>query len=301
MQLPNDFDPLDPRPVLIAGPTASGKSSLALRLAADCPSAIINADALQVYSGWHTLTARPSEADLAAAQHHLYGHIDMSETYSVGHWMRECARTLDMIAADGLRPVIVGGTGLYFRALTEGLADIPVISEDVREAADEVERREGLEGFAKRLLEEDVKTAGRLDLNNPARTRRAWEVLHSTGRPLADWQDDTPPPLIPLRNSQPLLVSGPPDTLRARIDRRLDQMIESGALAEVDRARRTFWDPNAPSCQAIGAAELISYLDGDLALDEAVSRAKIATHQYAKRQRTWFRTRMRDWSVIEMQ
>ena len=223
------------RPVLIAGPTASGKSALALAIAQRQGGAIINADASQVYDCWRVLTARPSAQEESAAKHLLYGHIDATTPYSAGHWLREVAPLLQ----GPERPIIVGGTGLYFMALTQGLADIPATPSDVRGQGDTMSLADLLDPL-------DAKTTVRIDTANRARVQRAWEVLQATGRNLADWQDDTGP-------------------------------------------------PSKPAHRAIGAPELIAHLRGELTLAEARDKAIIATRQFAKRQRTWFRSKMKTW------
>jgi len=274
------------RPVLIAGPTASGKSALALRIAEEQGGVIVNADALQVFANWHILTARPSDADLARARHVLYGHVARDENYSVGHWLRDLAPYLDQ------RPIIVGGTGLYFSALTEGLAEIPPTPADIRAQADTLTRETMLAAL-------DPATATRIDQQNPMRVQRAWEVHRTTGRGLAAWQDDTPPPLLPLSDCSALLIDAPKDWLTPRIERRFDAMLDLGALGEA-RANLANWDPSLPSSRAIGAPELIAHLKGELTLDQARGAAIIATRQYAKRQRTWFRARMKAWNRLSV-
>lgn len=277
-------------PVLVAGPTASGKSALAMEIAARDGRVIVNADALQVYGCWRVLTARPSAADEETLPHALYGHLPRDAAYSVGHWLREVAGLLD-------RPVvIVGGTGLNFSALTEGLAEIPPVPAEVRAEAD---RRRAEEGFAALRAELDAATLARIDRMNPARVQRAWEVLRATGRGLAAWQAQTAPPLVPLAQAEALVLRPEVDWLNSRIDRRFDAMIAQGALAEVE-AERPYWNPAAASARAIGAPELMAYLDGQQTLDEAVTAAKIASRQYAKRQRTWFRSRMGGWRSVAL-
>lgn len=278
------------RPVLIAGPTASGKSALALRIAETAGGVIVNADAIQVFACWRVLTARPDAAEEARAPHRLYGHVPCDFAYSVGHWLREVAEILQGDA----RPIIVGGTGLYFRALTEGLAEIPPTPPEIRAEADARLRSDGLEAM---LSDLDAPTAARIDRQNPMRVQRAWEVLRATGRGLADWQDDTPPPLLPLDATTPLLVEAGKDWLNARIARRFDKMLDQGALDEA-RAMLPRWDAALPAAKAIGAPELIAHLRGELTLDAAREAATVATRQFAKRQRTWFRARMGGWTRI---
>ena len=274
------------RPVLIAGPTASGKSALALRIAQAQGGIIVNADALQVYENWCVLTARPDAADLAAAPHRLYGHVAWDAAYSVGHWLREVAALMA-----GPRLIIVGGTGLYFRALTEGLADIPATPAAIRTKADALSLTEMIATL-------DPATAKGIDLNNRARVQRAWEVLQATGRGLAAWQAHTPAPLLPLASCTALRMDAPVEWLNTRIARRFDMMLDRGALAEAE-ANWPRWNPNLPAMKAIGAQELISHLHGELTLTQARDAAIIASRQYAKRQRTWFRARMGDWRGID--
>ena len=279
------------RPVLIAGPTASGKSALAAQIVAQGGGVVVNADALQVYGCWRLLTARPSLREEAALPHALYGHIGRDQPYSVGHWLRE----VQTVLATGQRPVIVGGTGLYFAALTEGLAEIPPIPPEVRAIAD---TRMGADGVTTLLAELDAATAGRIDVLNPARVQRAWEVLIATGRGLADWQAATPPPLIALKEAEAIVLRPDVDWLNARIDQRFDAMMAAGALEEV-RAELDDWQPRRPSARAIGAPELIAHLRGEMGLEEAVAAAKLASRQYAKRQRTWLRNRMKGWKPLD--
>ncbi|WP_238366735.1 tRNA (adenosine(37)-N6)-dimethylallyltransferase MiaA [Mesobacterium pallidum] len=279
------------RPVLIAGPTASGKSALALEIAARQGGVIVNADALQVYGNWRVLSARPSAEDEAAAPHALYGHVPWDSAYSVGHWLREVAPLL----TGPERPIITGGTGLYFAALTAGLAEIPATPPEVRAEADARLAAEGREAL---LAELDAPSAARIDPLNPIRVQRAWQVLRSTGRGIAAWQDDTPPPLLPLPSVTPILFDVDRDWLNARIARRFDAMLDAGALEEA-RANLPRWDPALLSMKAIGAPELIAHLKGEMTLDEAREAATIATRQFAKRQRTWFRARMKDWIKLD--
>lgn len=283
---------IDPsRPVLIAGPTAAGKSALALRIAQETGRAVVNADALQVWSCWRVLTARPSAQDEAAAPHLLYGHIAPGRSYSVGDWLAEVGALLET----GRGLVIAGGTGLYLSALIRGLAVIPPVPLEIRAQGDAwLARDDGLAGMIAAL---DPRTRAGLDLRNPARVQRAWEVLAATGRGLADWQADTPPPLVAPTQAQRFVLQMDRDLLAERIARRFDAMLDAGALDEV-RAMLPRWDPRAQWARAIGAAELAEHLSGRLTLAEARERAVIATRQYAKSQRIWFRNRMRDWTNL---
>jgi tRNA dimethylallyltransferase len=272
-------------PVLIAGPTASGKSALAMEIAARDGRVIVNADALQVYGCWRVLTARPSLADEAALPHALYGHVGRQESYSTGRWLREVVPFL-------AKPVvIVGGTGLNFSALTEGLADIPAVPPEVRAEAD---ARVAIEGFAALRAELDAATLARIDPRNGARVQRAWEVLRSTGRGLAAWQDETPAPALPLAQAEALVLRPEVGWLDSRITRRFHAMLEAGALEEA-RAALPDWQPRLPSSRAIGGPELIDFLQEKSTLSEAIDAAILASRRYAKRQRTWFRSRMGAW------
>lgn len=282
------------RPVLIAGPTASGKSALALHLAQAQGRSVVNADALQVHDSWRVLTARPPAEDEALAPHRLYGHVGRDDAYSVGHWLREVTPLL------AENPVIVGGTGLYFLALTEGLAEIPPTPPEIRAEADQ---RLAEQGLAALLEELDPESRARLDPQNPARVQRAWEVLKATGRGIAAWQAETGAPVLPLSQATGLVMMPRIDWLNARIDARFETMLAQGALDEA-RAALPHWPvdqslPTAPLwTKAIGAPELIAHLRGQMSLDEARDAATLATRQYAKRQRSWFRKRMAQWFPV---
>ena len=278
-------------PVLIAGPTASGKSSLAMEIASRFGGQIVNADAIQVFDGWRVLTARPSAGDEASVPHKLYGHVPLDGDYSVGHWLRD----IEPLLTSGPRPIIVGGTGLYFTSLTRGLAQIPPIPNSVRSAADAIRLEQGHKAMQVDL---DDSTKSRIDLNNPMRVQRAWEVWKATGKQISVWQDETPPPLLDISTTTPIVMDAPKDWLNERIARRFDLMLETGALDEAEHILPR-WDPAHLSSKAIGAPELIGYLQGELSLSEAKERATIATRQYAKRQRTWFKSRMSDWLRVD--
>jgi tRNA dimethylallyltransferase len=282
---------IDPsRHVLIAGPTASGKSALALELARSQGGVIVNADALQVWSCWRVLSARPSAAEEASTPHALYGHRAPGAPYSVGEWLREVAHLLAL----GNRLIIVGGTGLYLSALTEGLAEIPDTPPELRRLADARLAAQGAEAL---FAELDARTQAKIDRLNPVRVQRAWEVQAATGQGLADWHANTAPPLLPRAQATALLIEAERDWLAARIDARFEAMVAQGALEEV-RAILPIWQPEALWARAIGAPELVAHLRGELSLAAAISAAQAASRQYAKRQRTWFRARMRDWHKI---
>lgn len=286
-------------PILIAGATASGKSALALRLAALTDGCVINADAIQVYDCWSVLSARPDASETAQAPHHLYGHMGKYDTYSTGHWLREVATCLQTAQDAKLRPIIIGGTGLYFAALTQGLAEIPATPDAIRAEGNNLRLEQGKNGFIDDLAREDPETLAKIDANNPARLQRAWEVLRATGTGLSRWQANTPPPLVDPAQAVTLHLNADRDWLAERIERRFDLMMDQGAMEEVIAYSADGWDPNLPSAQAIGAKELLQTHQGQLDLDKAITLAKDQTRQFAKRQRTWFRKRMRDWTVID--
>ena len=286
------------RPVLIAGPTASGKSELALALAARDGGVVINADASQVYSCWRILTARPDDSELAKAPHALYGHVDCARRYSTGDWLRDVAAVLDDAAQRGLRPIVVGGTGLYFAALTEGLSAIPPIPTKVR-ARSEALIAEGRVGeLLADLGRDDPETHARIDRDNPRRVQRAWDVLIATGRGLADWHRATPPPLIGPEQAVRVAVWPAIPFLNCRIEARFRIMVEAGALDECHRFLAAGIDPALPSAKVLGAEPLSAHLRGDLSLDATITTSVTATRRFAKRQRTWMRNRMADWPRV---
>ncbi len=288
MRLPEGIDP--GRHVIIAGPTASGKSALAMAIARAQGGTIVNADALQVWSCWHVLTARPSDADESDLPHRLYGHVARGRSYSVGDWLAE-------VAALRGRLIIVGGTGLYLTALTSGLAVIPPTPPEIRAEGDRLLEQDGLQHMIASL---DAASRDAIDLRNPVRVQRAWEVLRATGRSIIDWRAETPAPLINPDAACLLSLVSDRDWLADRIEHRFDLMLAGGALNEV-QALLPDWDARAQWAKAIGAPELISYLQGELSLDEARMRAIFATRQYAKSQRIWFRNRMRHWRKVAIE
>jgi tRNA dimethylallyltransferase len=274
------------RPVLIAGPTASGKSALAMALAQEQGGVVVNADAMQVYAGWRILSARPSPEEMARVPHALYGHVPLSAAYSVGAWLADVTPLL----TGRMRPIITGGTGLYFSALTQGLAGVPGIPPEVRKRADSL-------SLGDLLREIDQPTRARIDTSNRARVQRAWEVLAATGRGLAAWQADTPAPCLPLDRVTPIVLEADPVWLEYRIVERVDAMLSQGAVEEARRILPGL-NPLFQSSRIIGATELVAHLRGELSLEEARKRTILATRRYAKRQRTWFRNRMKGWTRI---
>lgn len=284
---------IDPRrPVLIAGPTASGKSALALRIARAQGGLIVNADALQIWSCWRVLTARPTPDEERAAPHALYGHVPPGTAYSVGDWLRAVGALRDR------RLIVVGGTGLYLTALTRGLAPVPPVPDAIRAEGDARLLQDS--GLDRMVADLDPATRSRIDLRNPARVQRAWEVLAATGRGLADWQADTPPPLIDPARAQRIVLTADRHWLAHRIARRFARMLDEGALDEV-RAMLPLWNPAQQWTRAIGAPELADLLQGRTDLATATDRAVIATRHYAKAQRSWFRNRMADWQPVAVE
>jgi tRNA dimethylallyltransferase len=285
--------------ILIAGPTASGKSALALDLARELGGEIVNADSMQVYAELRVLTARPSAQDEASVPHHLYGTIKASESFSAGRWARAAAEIVKDIQARGRLPIIVGGTGLYFRALTEGLAEIPDIPLDIREQARADVAAAG-EGALALLASEDPELAARLRPSDPQRIARGLEVMRATGIPLSEWQKQETAPLL---NGQlgRFVLAPERDWLKARADRRFEAMLGEGALEEAASVRELDLDPSLPIMKALGLRPLISHLAGEISREEAVAQGQAETRSYQKRQETWMRTQMIAWERLSTQ
>lgn len=285
------------RAVLIAGPTASGKSALALGRAQRSGGVIINADSMQVYDTLRVVTARPSVEDEAAAEHRLYGTVPVSERFSTGQWIRAVQAVLDEIAPDR-EAIFVGGTGLYFDALTNGFADVPEVPAPVALGVEyEIA---GLDEAARMALltAEDPETAARLAVADPQRVIRAIAVKRATGRALSSFQKEQQPALLADWDIERMVLWPERDLLRARIARRFAAMFSDGAVDEVRAIAAQNLDPSLPAMKAIGVPEIMAWMDGAMAREDAISRATIATQQYAKRQRTWFRNRMGDWPRV---
>ena len=276
------------RPILITGPTASGKSRLALTIASKLGGIIVNADSMQVLNCWTILSARPSTQDLLDANHFMYGHIGINEPYSAGHWLRDLKKVL----TTPHRPIIVGGTGLYFNALLNGLAEIPEIQDSVKRKADKLELSEMVQAL-------DVELKTKVDLRNRARVQRAWEVQEATGKNLTHWQSKTPPPVMQLEQVNTVLLDIPRTELNFKITKRFDQMLEMGVLNEV-KAMEPHWDLKQNFTKAIGAPQLMSYLKKETSLTVARENSIIASRQYAKRQRTFFKKHMKNWNVYNI-
>jgi tRNA dimethylallyltransferase len=282
--------------VLIAGPTASGKSKAALALAEHIGGAIINADSMQVYAEAPILTAQPDAAARALVPHLLYGHVSATQTYSVGRWRDDAVAALAEVRAQGKVPIFVGGTGLYFTALTHGLAEVPPIPPDIRTAARALLDEIGVAALHDRLAQKDPKTAARLRPTDPQRTLRAYEVFEATGRPLADWHEGSAAPLLEGRLAR-FVLDLPRPELRARIAARFEAMLDNGGLAEAQSLKGL--DPALPAAKLLGLRPLLALAEGSMEKEAAILDAVTATRQFAKRQMTWFRHRMGDYVLFD--
>ncbi len=280
--------------VLIAGPTASGKSALALAVAERIGGMVINTDSMQVYRDLKIITARPGAVETMRVPHILYGHVDAAENYSAGRFLEDAAAAIGAARGQGRIPVFVGGTGLYFKALTQGLAPIPPVPADIRGAVRERLEAAGPEALHAELAARDPAAAARLNPADRVRIARALEVIIATGRGIADWQQDAMPPLVTGSVAKMFLA---PDraTLYARIDARFDAMLAAGALDEVAALAARRLDPLLPAMKAHGVPWLIRYLVGEMSREAAAAAAKLDTRHYAKRQFTWFRHQLADW------
>jgi tRNA dimethylallyltransferase len=286
-----------PRIWLIAGPTASGKSALALRLALAIGGEIVGADALQVYRDLAILTARPSGEDEARAPHHLFGVAEAADGWSAGRWLTAARAALADIAARGTPAVVVGGTGLYLRALTEGIADIPATPAAVRQESRALFDRVGEDEFRRRLARDDPASEARVARGDRQRLLRAGEVFAATGQALSDWQAETGGGLAP--GSWRALVLEPPRAqLYRRCDARLAAMVEAGVLAEVRALIDRRLDPGLPAMKAVGLRPFADFLKGKASLADALLRAQLETRHYAKRQLTWLRGQASNWPRI---
>lgn len=285
--------------MLIAGPTASGKSALALRRAAASGGVVINADAMQVYDVLRVVTARPAPEDMGNVPHRLYGSVPPSRRFSTGDWLRAVKALLDDPEVAGRELIFVGGTGLYFEALVNGFADVPDVPPEALAAAEAELVGLDREQRGKLIAARDPLIAARLKAPDPQRVARALAVLNATGRSLARFQDDVQAGLLGGFEIERIVLNPDREVLRERIARRFGGMMESGAVAEVEALRALKLDPALPAMKAIGVPEISDWLDGQIDRATAIERATIATRQYAKRQRTWFRARMADWRWVD--
>jgi tRNA dimethylallyltransferase len=284
--------------VLIAGPTASGKSRLALDLAARVGGVIVNADSMQVYAELRILSVRPTTSDEEAVPHRLYGHVAARERYSVGRWLTDVAAVLEEVRESGKVPIIVGGTGLYFKAMTEGLAEIPPVPEEVRRRVADDARDRSSADLHRRLAASDPEDAAAIRASDRSRIIRAIEVFEATGRSVAAWQNRPARPLIDLDGARRLVLDVDRASLHERIAARVERMIAGGALSEATALGALGLDPALPAMKAIGVRELLDHAAGRVSLAEALAGIKTETRRYARRQITWFRNQMADWPVI---
>jgi tRNA dimethylallyltransferase len=284
-----------PHAILIAGPTASGKSALAMRLAERLGGVVINADSMQVYRDLRIITARPTPEEEASVPHRLFGHVDAAENYSVGRWCRDVAAVLEDVRREGRVPILTGGTGLYFKALTTGLAAVPPIPDDMRAHVRARIVSEGAPALHAELMQRDPATARRLMINDRSRISRALEVVLATGRPLSDWHREGLPPLIAADKAAKVFITCERKELVRRIETRFHAMLGAGALDEVRGLAARKLDPLLPAMKAHGVPWLIRHLNGEISLDDAAAGGIMDTRRYAKRQVTWFRNQMKDW------
>jgi tRNA dimethylallyltransferase len=285
------------RALLIMGPTASGKSALALALAARMGGEIVNADSMQVYRDFRILTARPTREEEAQAPHHLYGHIDAAELYSVGRWLDDALAAIAAVQARGATPILVGGTGLYFKALTQGLADIPAADPEIRAALRARAAQEGAPVLHAELAARDPRTAARLEPNDAPRILRALEVLDTAGESISALHANTAPPL-PRDAWAGVALTPEREALYAAINARFESMLAAGALEEARAFAARALDPALPAMKAHGAPALMAHLRGEMRLDEAAEIGKRDTRRYAKRQFTWMSGQMPGWPRV---
>ncbi|HXF88923.1 MAG TPA: tRNA (adenosine(37)-N6)-dimethylallyltransferase MiaA [Xanthobacteraceae bacterium] len=288
-----------PTAILIAGPTASGKSALALELAEELGGTIINADAMQVYRDLRIITARPTPEEEARVPHRLYGHVDAAENYSVGRWCVDVQAVLAEVEAARRLPILVGGTGLYFKTLTQGLAAVPPTPPEVRAAVRARLAEVGPEVLHAELAQHDPEMAARLKPGDQTRIARALEVLQATGRSLAEWQRQGMQPILDPARAAKMFLAPDRGTLHRRIEERFDAMLAAGALGEVRALDARGLDPLLPAMKAHGVPWLRRYLHGEITLAQAAEGAKMDTKRYTKRQLTWFRHQMPGWAWIE--
>jgi tRNA dimethylallyltransferase len=284
--------------VLIAGPTASGKSALALDLAQKLGGIVVNTDSMQVYRDLRVLTARPTVDEEALVPHRLYGHVDAAVNFSAGAWVAVAAEVIAEARALARVPIFVGGTGLYFKALTRGLSAVPATPPDIREGVRTRLERDGVEALHAELARRDPTSAERLKPRDRTRIARALEVMEATGRSLTDWHREGLPPLLPPGTFRALFLNPERDTLYERIDARFGAMMKEGALDEVARLAARHLDPLLPAMKAHGVPALIRHLNGEISLEEATTIGRADTRHYAKRQFTWFRHQLPEFEWV---
>jgi tRNA dimethylallyltransferase len=287
-----------PGTILIAGPTASGKSALALAVAERHGGLIVNADSMQVYRDLRIITARPSPAEEGRVPHRLYGHVDAAENYSVGRWCQDVRAVLEEAKRTGRVPILVGGTGLFFKALTQGLSAVPPTPPEIRAAVRARCDAEGAEALYAELAGRDPVMAERLKPGDRMRIARALEVLEATGRSLADWHRDGMPAILDPDQALKIFLDVDRTELTRRIDARFDAMLNAGALDEVRALAVRGLDPMLPAMKAHGVPWLRRHLAGEISLEQAAEGGKHDTRRYTKRQVTWFRHQMPGWTWL---
>lgn len=285
--------------VLIAGPTASGKSALALDVARATSGIVINTDSMQVYRDLRVLTARPTREEEASVPHRLYGTQDAAVNCSAGLWVAEVTKVLDELRTDGRLPIFVGGSGLYFKALTRGLSAVPPTPAEVRESVRARLENSGVEALHAELARIDPVSAERLKPRDRTRVARALEVIEATGRSITDWHRDGLPPLLNEDEVKAIFLDADRDTLYARIDRRFEAMVAAGALEEVRALAARQLDPLLPAMKAHGVPAIIRHLAGELSLEDAIAIGQADTRHYAKRQFTWFRHQLPEFEWVK--
>jgi tRNA dimethylallyltransferase len=296
MQVNSDRE--DGKAVLIAGPTASGKSALAVELAQKTGGVIVNTDSMQVYRDLRIITARPRPEEEAMVQHRLYGHVDAAVNFSAGHWVADAAKALAEARAQHRAAIFVGGSGLYFKALTRGLSAVPPIPPELREGVRTRLERDGVEALHAELARRDPASAERLRPRDRTRVARALEVVEATGRSLTDWHRQGLPPLLPQGTFRALFLAPDRDALYARVDARFNAMLKAGALDEVAGLAARRLDPLLPVMKAHGVPPLIRHIRGEITLEEAAAVGRADTRHYAKRQFTWFRHQLPDFEWV---
>lgn len=285
--------------VLIAGPTASGKSALALQLAARMDGVVINADSMQVYRDLRVITARPTDEEMRAAPHQLYGHIDAAEIYSAGRWLREVEAEIAAVREAGKTAIVIGGTGLYFSALLKGLSAVPAVSADMRQQIRDLGESKDNDALHAMLAARDPRTAAEIRVSDRQRILRALEVVEATGRGLAAWREEPGVPVLDGGDYRAIFLETDREALGKRIDARFDKMLAEGALDEVKALQARKLDPRMPAMKAHGVPWLIRYLNGEMTLEDAASQGKRDTRQYAKRQETWFRNQLPEFQWLK--
>ncbi|MGJ8528188.1 tRNA (adenosine(37)-N6)-dimethylallyltransferase MiaA [Maritalea sp.] len=288
------------RALLIAGPTASGKTAMAIARSAGKKALVVNTDSMQVYDVLNVISARPNPQELALAEHRMYGHICPSNRYSTGAWLRDVHALIQGEGRECETLIFVGGTGLYFDALINGFAEIPEVPKEVIQEVEALIQPMNADERAKLLEERDPEMARRLQSADPQRVVRAISVIQATNKSLASWQDDPAgPSILEGFEIEKIVLNPERDVLRERIAQRFKLMMKAGAIEEVEAINALGLDTTLPAMRAIGVPEISAHQRGEITLAEAEEKSIIATHQYAKRQRTWFRNRMKDWTWID--